>query len=167
MKQRYSYSIIYGLPGLFISAFIAILPAGAIAGVFWILVFGDNEWPAWAWWAITAVGIIVFIIALYFIVKMGYSKGKRLEIDNTPTNKKHILISLSTFVILFILMIGFQRGYLFEKPSSTVCRNLCIEKGYDGSGTSLSPVVDGKTTCSCFDVATKKYNEVEIIDYKQ
>jgi hypothetical protein len=61
-------------------------------------------------------------------------------------------------------MIVFQRGYIFEKPDSQVCRNLCLQKGYDGTGTSLSPRDVGNVACSCWNNVTEEYDEVGIIE---
>ena len=164
MKQRYIYSLLLGIPGIAISAFAAIFAGGATAGFFWIFVFGDNEWPFWTEWVIATIAGIVFITALSIIVRIGFSIGKKREFKNIPINSKHIMISVATLVLLAFFMITFQRGYIFEKPDHQICFDLCIQKGYDGSGTSLGPKVSGKSTCSCWNNETKEYDEVGIIE---
>jgi len=160
MKQRYLYSLIFGIPGVLISAFVALLAGGVTAGLFWIFIFGDNVWPFWAEWIIAAITVIAFITALSFIARIGFFVGKKREIENTPINNKHIIISVTTLVLLVFLMVIYQRGYIFKEPPSKVCKDICVQKGYDGISTSLGRTVSGKNTCSCWNKATKKYDEV-------
>ena len=47
MKKRYLYSLLLGLPGLFIAGVLSILAFGGLAGILWLYVFGDNPWPAY------------------------------------------------------------------------------------------------------------------------
>jgi len=164
MKQRYLYAFIFGIPGVPISAFAAIFAGGAATGLFWIVIFGDSLWPFWTEWIITVIGVTVFIIALFFIVKIGFSVGKKREIENIPINNKHIVISLATTALLVFRMIVFQRGYIFKKPQHKVCYDLCIQKGYEGVSTSVGREISGKSMCSCWNNATGKYDEVGNID---
>ncbi len=61
MKKRNVYSILFGMPGFFISLILSFVIFGAAAGLLWIFVFGDEPWPA-------STGIILPIIfALVFL----------------------------------------------------------------------------------------------------
>lgn len=164
MKQRYWYAFIFGIPGVLISAFAAIFAGGAMTGLFWIVIFGDDQWPFWTEWIIAAIGIAAFIIAFSFIVRMGFVAGKKREIEGIPIDNKHIVISLITTVLLVFRIIVFQRGYILKKPQHKVCYDLCIQKGYEGVSTSVGREISGKSTCSCWNNETEKYDEVGSID---
>jgi len=164
VKQRYLYALIFGLPGVLLSAFASIYAGGAVAGFFWIIVFGDNIWPFWAEGAITAIGILAFIAALAIIVRIGFTIGKKRENENTHINNKHILISVAVLILLIFRIIIFQRGYIFKKPDHRVCSDLCAQKGFGGSSMVLRPNVSGKKACSCWNDATKEYEVVGAIE---
>ena len=154
------YALIFGIPGILVSAFGALFASGIAAGFFWIFVFGDKEWPFWAEWVITIIGAFVFIFMLSTIVKIGFIVGEKLEAKNIPIAKKHILISIVVFLSSIFSMLIFQRGYLFNEPSDQICLDLCFQKGFDVTITRLGPEVSGKRVCSCWNRETKSYDNV-------
>ena len=160
MQQRYLYAIIFGVPGALISIITAVVAGGVVGGFFWIFVFGDDPWPPWTEWAIILVTATVLITTLYLIVKKGFSIGKKRELENIPVNKMHVFVAviLSTLIIVFIIL--HQRGWVLERPDYMVCQTLCIQNGYDGSGTSLTPIDTGDRICSCFNETTKNWEEI-------
>ena len=164
MKQRYIYSLLFGIPGIAISASAALFAGGATAGFFWIFVFGDNTWPFWTEWVVAIIAGIVFIVSLSIIVRFGFSVGEKREIGNVPVNSKHIMILVVILVLFVALIFIFQRGYIFEKPDHQQCYDLCVQKGYDGTGTSLSPRNAGNVICGCWNDETKDYDEVGILE---
>jgi len=167
MKQRYLYSIIFGLPGLIVSVYLSFIPGGAIAGFFWIYVFGDNRWPDWTnWigWALWLITIITFIFIQFFITLIGYRTGKKRESKNIPTNYLHVTSSIALFIVLTISMIYYQRGYLINAPPSTICSNLCLQKAYTSSyyGPDLLNLNSGTNICKCLDSDAQNLNPIEI-----
>lgn len=150
MKKRYLYSLLFGLPGLFIAGILSILGFGGLAGILWLYVFGDNPWPSYVE-PLTAVLFIVSVLGIWAaFLALGYGIGRRLESDPV-LDRNHILVSAG-LTVMFLLMIVFQQfsvGNFGPKSDSVLCSEFCIQHGY--SGSSLPPEDSGNRTCSCFD----------------
>ena len=155
MKKRYLYSLLFGIPGLFISGMISIFAFGALLGILWLFVFGDNPWPAF-WEAIASVLFIFFTLALWAgCILLGYFVGKRLEKDPT-VNKTHIWISAG-LTMMFLLLILFQQwsvGSLGPTSDSALCSEFCTQHGLSTSG--MPPANSGDRICSCYDDSGKE-----------
>jgi len=150
MKKRYIYSILFGIPGLIVSAIISVMVSGFAAGVFWIFIFGDNPWPAYAEKLLPVLFIFVFLAVWLTSLITGYLIGKRLERD-LALNKMHILVS-AVVVVLSVLLIVFQQlsvGNIGPQSDEMRCSNFCTQKGY--SASSMPPRISGERICSCLD----------------
>ena len=150
MKKRYLYSLLFGIPGLFISWMVAFVVFGAAAGMLWLFVFGDNPWPVSTEKILPGLFGLTFLMVWGATITAGFLVGKRLEKD-PRLNNSHILIS-SGLTLLFILLIAVQQlrvGNLGPKSDDTVCSDYCTLQGYTGSG--LPPQNSGDRTCSCYD----------------
>ena len=157
MKKRYIYSLLYGIPGLGISFLAAVLVAGMTMGFFWLFMFGDTmEWPSWTEWVAPTLAIIAFVIMQSVIVMIGYNTGKKQEANNLPINRKHIIIPLLILVFFIFYMIVISRN---SDSNTGVCRDMCVQKGYNTDGLSISS--DG--TCRCYDSATQTSYEAGVI----
>ena len=107
MKKRYLYTMLLGIPGLFVAGMISIFLFGAFAGVLWIYVFGDNPWPSYAE-QLLAIVFVLTVLTLWIVsLVLGYVVGKRLEKD-PALNRNHVLISAG-LTTLFLLLILFQQ----------------------------------------------------------
>lgn len=150
MKKRYIYSLLFGLPGLFIAGVISIFVFGGLLGVLWLFVFGDNPWPA-IYETIVSVLFVLVVLTLWIgLIALGYFVGKRLEKD-TILNRSHVLISAG-LTFLFLLLILFQQwsvGNLGPKSDSVLCSEFCATHGFSGSG--MPPASSGDKICSCYD----------------
>ncbi|HSL28645.1 MAG TPA: hypothetical protein VK900_05545 [Anaerolineales bacterium] len=155
MPKRYLYSLLFGLPGLFISGIISILLFGAIAGIFWLFLFGDDPWPPAAQTVISILFVLVFLVLWIAFILLGYWFGRRLEND-PMLNRNHVLLSagLTLLFLLFILLYQWNVGNLGPSSDSVVCSDFCSQHGYSGSG--LSPGNSGNRLCSCYDEAGKE-----------
>ena len=150
MKKRYLYSFLFGLPGLFIAGTISIFLFGALLGVLWLFVFGDNPWPAFAETLISVLFVLVIVGLWFSFLLLGYFVGKRLE-KNPALNRIHVLISVG-ITVLFLLLILFQQfspGNPVPTSDSARCSEFCAAHGFSGSG--MPPVNSGDRTCSCYD----------------
>ncbi|HEY3473928.1 MAG TPA: hypothetical protein VGK56_04915 [Anaerolineales bacterium] len=150
MKKRYLYALFFGIPGLFVAGILSILLFGAIAGILWLYVFGDNPWPSYA----EAVLSVLFVLSVLTIwvatLVLGYVVGKRLETD-PGLKRSHVLLSLG-LTVAFLLLILFQQWSVgsFETQTHTLlCSEFCARHGYSESG--MPPRDSGEMICSCFD----------------
>ena len=150
MKKRYLYSLLFGIPGLFIAGILSILAFGGLAGILWLYVFGDNPWPAYVE-PLTSAFFILSVSAIWIaFIALGYTIGRRLEQDPI-LDRNHVLISAG-LTVMFLLMIVFQQfgvGNLGPQSDSVLCSEFCVQHGYSGSG--VPPQESGIRTCSCFD----------------
>lgn len=163
MKKRYLYTLLFGVPGFFISGIVSLAFSGGVLGILWLFVFGDDPWPS----SVETMTVILFIAAFLIIwigiMTLGYRLGKKLEIDPT-VNRNHVLISTS-LTVLFILFFVLQQlsvGNLGPKSDSLVCGDFCTQQGYSGSG--MPPRDSGDRTCSCFDDSGKEVITIPLDD---
>lgn len=150
MKKRYIYSVLYGVPGLFISLVITFIAFGFVAGFLWLYVFGDNPWPASAETILPVLFVLAFLVLWVVAVTAGYIKGRRLE-SMPGVDRKHILLSAGATILPIVLVLLHQLsvGNLGVKTGTQRCSEICSEKGYSASG--MPPKNTGERICSCFD----------------
>jgi hypothetical protein len=152
MRKRYLYSLLFGIPGLFVAGLISIFLFAAFTGILWLYVFGDNSWPAASETMMTISFVVFFGVLWVGLISLGYLVGKKLE--TTPLlNRNHILISAG-LTLMFILLMLFQQwsvGTLGSKSDSLLCSEFCASHGYSASG--IPPQNSGDRTCSCYDTS--------------
>jgi hypothetical protein len=107
MKKRYLYSILFGIPGFFVSLIISFVIFGVAAGILWIYVFGDNPWPSSIEKILPILFALTFLTVWIASITIGYVTGKKLESDPVM-NKNHILVS-GGLTVMFILFIALQQ----------------------------------------------------------
>jgi len=149
MKKRYLYAFLFGLPGIFIAGISSIFVFGALTGILWIYVLGDNPWPSYVEPILASLFILTVLTLWVVAIVIGYIVGRNLE--KTPTlSRTHIVIS-AALTLAFLLLIVFQQwsvGNLGPRPDSALCSDFCSQHGYSGSGTP--PEISGNRTCSCY-----------------
>ncbi len=150
MKKRYIYSLLFGVPGLLVSLIVSVIAFGAVAGILWIYILGDNPWPRSAGTILPMVFIFVFFALWFAFVVIGFITGKNLE-ENLEMNTKHILASVCvTIVAVFsILLHQLNAGNLVPISDTVLCAEICREQGYSASG--MPPKDSGERSCICFD----------------
>lgn len=150
MPKRYIYSLLFGIPGLFIAGMAAIF---LFAGLTWILgiyVFGDEAWPTYTEQVLSTLFILTVLTFWLVAIVVGYVVGMRLE--RAPAmNRTHILISAGLTLLFLLLMAAQQFGAVILGPrqDSALCRDFCTMHGYAGSRTA--PELSGNGICSCYD----------------
>jgi len=150
MKKRYLYALLFGIPGFFAAGIISLLAFGALIGILWLFVFGDNPWPDSPDAVLSIVLVLTFLSLWTGSIITGYAMGKKLESD-PALNRIHVLISagLTLLFILFILLQQLSVGNLGPKSEGTLCQEFCTQKGYSASGTP--PRDSGDRSCICLD----------------
>ena len=150
MNKRILYSILFAIPGFFISILIAFFVLGAVYGFLWIYYFGDNTWMLSGEQTLPALFTIVFLIVWIIFIIIGYHTGRGYENDPV-SNRKHILISAGVTItsIFFIIFHQFIVGNIGPESDSILCRNFCNQQGYAASGMPAKET--GESSCSCYD----------------
>ena len=105
MKRRYIYAVLFGLPGLLLSALLTLVLFGATMGVLWLFVFGDNTWPACVDTLLPIFFVVAFLGMWAVTITGGYFAGKRREAD-VALNKRHVVLALGATAGLALLMVG-------------------------------------------------------------
>jgi hypothetical protein len=138
MKKRYLYSLLFGIPGLF------------VAGIISIVLFGDDPWPPFAELILSALFVLVVLALWMGSILLGYRVGKGLETD-PRLNRNHVLISagLTILFLLFMVLQQFSVGNIGPKSDTVLCSEFCARHGYSGSG--MPPETSGDRICSCYD----------------
>ncbi len=150
MKKRHLYSLLFGIPGFFISVIISFIVFGAAAGFLWIYVSGDKPRPSSIGTILPILFILTFLATWITSIIIGFVTGNRLEKDQA-LNTKHILISIGATIVPILLVVLHQlsAGNIGPKSESIRCGDFCTQKGYSVSDTS--PKNSGEITCSCLD----------------
>ena len=161
MRKRYLYTLLFGIPGFFVAGIASLVLFGALFGVLWIFVFGDNPWPPSTETILPILLALTFLILWISSLAIGYSIGKRLE-KNPVLNKSHVLVSagLTVLFIVFIVLQQFSVGNLGPKSDGVLCSEYCTQQGYSGSG--MPPLNSGDRTCSCYDNSGKEVLKVPL-----
>ena len=152
MKKRYLYTLLFGIPGLFVAGIISIVLFGALTGILWIYIFGDHPWPPIVEIILSIAFVLVFLVLWMGFILLGYGIGRRLEKDPT-LDRTHILISagLTVMFILFMILYQWRVGNIGPQSDSVRCSDFCIQHGYSASG--MPPNISGNRICNCYDDA--------------
>lgn len=152
MKKRYLYSLLFGIPGLFIAGGIAILLLGAFAGILRLFVLGDNPWPASAEIILSMLFVVICLILWAGFIVLGYWVGRRLENDSA-VNRTHVLLSAGLTVLFILVMVVYQWrvGTIGPQADGVLCSEFCTQHGF--SGSDIPPGTSADRICSCYDQA--------------
>lgn len=148
MRKRFIYTILFLVPGLFVSLLATFVVLGAMYGVLWIYVFGDSTWPAWTGQAAPVLMVLVFFSLWLITMVAGYVVGKKLE-SVSGFDIRHVWLSLA----VALLPIGIASlhqwsiGNLGPKSDIQRCSEYCSHLGYQASGTT--PGHSGEKSCDC------------------
>jgi len=150
MKKIYLYLLLFGVPTFLASVIIAILLFGAVAGVLWLFVLGDNPWPSSANNMLGAMFVLVCMALWVALMSVAYVAGKKQE-SHAAMNTQHVAISAGVTVLLVLVVVSHQWrvGNIGTKSDGILCSAYCRDKGFMGSG--MQPENTGTVTCSCFD----------------
>lgn len=148
MKNRHIYTLLFLVPGLFMSLLITSALFAVAFGALWLYVFGDNTWPAWVGKVTPVLMFAVFSGLWIGAMATGYLVGKKLE-SAPGFDIRHLWISLGATLLPIVLVLLHQSsiGNLSPKPDGQVCSEYCSHHGYPAS--SMPPRNAGQRTCSC------------------
>jgi hypothetical protein len=150
MKKRYLYSLLFAVPGFFVSLVIAFVVFGAAAGFFWLFVFGDNTWPKASGNILTILLFVSFLVSWIASIFAGFVTGKKLEAE-PDINRQHLLASVALTIVPIVFMVFYQYkvGNLGTKPAIVLCNEFCLEQGFPAC--EMPPEISGEKSCVCLD----------------
>ena len=150
MKRRFQYLLMFGLPALLVAGMAALLLFGAAAGVLWLLVLGDNPWPAAADTALGGGFLIAWLAVWLVLLALAFAAGKRQEMSGRSLRGPAAL-ALGALALVVIVAVLHQRGVGNLGPPSDgeLCMRYCADQGF--SGSSMPPRDAGVPRCSCLD----------------
>jgi hypothetical protein len=113
MKARHSYPLLFLLPSAMLAAGVLVFVAAAGAGVLWIYVYGDNEWPASARSALMWLASICAASSFLALIAASYRFGKAREASG-GVSRSHMrwALGLSLGLPLLALLHQWQVGNL-------------------------------------------------------
>ena len=74
--SRIAAALLAIIGGAAVALGVLMLGTGALAGLLWIFVFGDDPWPGWA---MTALNIFIPIVGLFLWAVFGWQIWLRLK----------------------------------------------------------------------------------------
>lgn len=107
MKARYSYTLLFLVPSVMLAALTAIFVVAAGAGVLWIFVYGDSQWPASANTILVALASATSAITLLVLLALAYRLGKHQE-ANGGLRRSHLILALAVSLALPLLALLHQ-----------------------------------------------------------
>jgi hypothetical protein len=162
MKKRYLYALLFGIPGFFLAGFLSLGTMGALLGILWLFVFGDDPWPVAPEKMLAVLMIIIFLIIWVATIAFGYLVGKKQEVK-PESNWSHVFLSAG-ITLLFLVVIGLRLADLGPKPDTVRCSDYCVGQGFSGSG--MPPQNSGDRTCSCYDTAGNTVHKIPLGEIK-
>ena len=148
MKKRYLYSILFGVPGFFVSLLATFALFAVLAGFLWVFVYGDNPWPQSVDKRLPVLFAFSLLVPWVVSIIIGFRVGKNLE-AKPGLDKQHIMISAAVtgLPIIFMLLHQLSVGNIGKKSDSQICSEYCSSKGYRASG--MPPRNTGERSCFC------------------
>lgn len=163
MKRRHLYMLVFALPALLASAAVALALFGAVAGMLWLFVFGDNPWPSSAGTVLVVLALTVLAAMWAVLLSRAYAFGRRQEHCPAPVTR-HVVLAAGMTALLVLIAVSYQwrTGNIGPKDDGTLCTDFCRDKGFAGSG--MPPRNQGAATCSCFDAQGREAVKVPIAE---
>ncbi len=106
MRLRTGYLIAGAVWALFLSSAATYVVLGAVVGVLWLYVLGDNPWPSALDWVIPVIGLVVFIFTTASCIYFAYRYGRQREMEAVEGGSREWMkLLLWTFAPLALIAI--------------------------------------------------------------
>ncbi len=161
MKRRFLLMGLYAIPGLLAATAAAMVSTATVWGALWLLVYGDDSWPADAGRQVMLFAAVMFAVVFFAVMVASYLLGKRLE-GTRGSMRAHLWTSVSITLLFAGVVIAHQYrvGNLGTPSDSVLCSRHCQSLGHAASG--LPPRESGDQTCSCYDAQGKVAATVQL-----
>lgn len=134
MKQKFSFSIIFGIWGFIISLPIAFLLGGLWAGILWLTVVGDTD-PYNLSYLFEIIPAIIGVFSVFGITLtstyLGFKYGKENE-NKYTTRKINVILLISLLVIVVLAIFASAHFYQRLHPEEIKCMedSDCVHESY-------------------------------------
>lgn len=107
MKARHAYPLLFLVPSAMVAVLSAFVVVAVGAGVLWIFVFGDDQWPESANTALMALAAGASAFTLLALLALAYRFGKVREARG-GLSRSHMLFALALSLALPLLALLHQ-----------------------------------------------------------
>jgi hypothetical protein len=150
MHRKHLYVLMFSLPGLSASLLISFAVFGAVAGILWLFVYGDEPWPPAAGRILMVLFAVTAVGSWLLLMRLAYTAGRRAEATES-LNRAHVLSAVLVTVALPLLALFHQWrvGNIGPRTEGEACMDFCSTKGF--SASAMPPRNSGARTCICLD----------------
>jgi hypothetical protein len=134
MKRRYLYPLMYSVPALVVSAIFTAVLTGAVWGLLWLFVFGDDTWPPFVERSAPILMFVVLATGWVWLLWAAYAWGKRQEI-HVRLNMAHAYLAAGSTAALVLLVFLHQLsvGNIGPPPDPVLCAEFCAARSFGSS----------------------------------
>lgn len=161
MRRRSLYVLMFAVPAALAAVVAALGVVGALAGVLWIFVLGDNPWPPAAEALLVAAFALTALGCWLMLVRLAYAAGRKAEAGAT-FNRRHAVSAAAATAILVAVIVAHQWsvGNIGTPSDGVRCMELCRAEGFDAS--AMPPRDSGRRTCQCLDATGRVAREAAL-----
>lgn len=109
MKTRILYTFGFCVYGFIGGMLLSLVVLALISGIYWMYIFGDNSWPAWAYFVLKSVYWAVFtcVLAASAVYGMNYGKKKEKSAQGKAAASGGVRFLIWSLLSLIIFSISF------------------------------------------------------------
>jgi hypothetical protein len=161
MKKRHLYLLLFGLPALLASAVVSVVLFGAVAGLAWLFVLGDDPWPQAANRLLVGVFTLSCLGLWLGLMTAAYRAGKKQEHQPAATTMAlPAALGATALLLLLVVLHQWSVGNIGARSAGDLCSDFCQGKGFSGSGMPAKNLND--PSCSCFDLQGREALKVPL-----
>lgn len=146
MKRGCLYSLLFGIPGFFISVILSWVVFLLLIDITWFLGINGEVGTAISEEKMLGIPVIMFLMLWAYLIIIGYVMGKKLG-NASPVNRKHILLSAGITLLIFVPLLWWGVSNMNYEADADLCGQFCVQHGYNVS--IPSPMGESERTCYC------------------
>jgi len=131
MGKRFICTLLFLVPGLFVSLLVTYAVVGTTHGILWIYVLGDSSWPTWTGQVLPVLLVMLFFSLWVIAMVSDFVVGKKLEAA-PGFDVRHVWLSLAATLLPIGIALLHQLSMADNGPQSDGqrCTEYCSDLGY-------------------------------------